>query len=233
MSTVPAAPSVISATVGDGQSIVSFTTPDNGGSVILDYTVTATDTIVTANGGQTATGNASPLTVTGLINGDAYTFTVTARNANGSSNSSPPSGLVIPAATSLPPSTDPPIPNSVAYPITKKVNLPQLIDELVAATSQTVNVSEVGDPTAVNGPDAGDLGSTLWIAPASLNSATVETVIANHDPDPTYDVPETTKAYADLLAKIQNNPEAVLSDAEIATGVKGVMLRLNLTLFNS
>lgn len=233
MSTVPSAPSITSASVGDGESIIAFTTPDDGGSAILDYTVTATDTIVTANGGQTVTGAASPLTVTGLVNGDAYTFVVTARNTDGDSSPSAPSGLIVPQAGVTPPSNDPPIPNAVAYPITKKVNLPQLIDELAAATSQTVNVAEVGDPTAINGPDVGDLGSTLWIAPASLNAATVESVITNHVPDPTYGVPAATKAYTDLLAKIQANPDVTLTDAEVATGVKGVMLRLNLSLFNS
>ncbi len=45
--------------------------------------MTATDSTTPANGGQTASGASSPITVSGLTNGDSYTFTVTATNANG------------------------------------------------------------------------------------------------------------------------------------------------------
>ena len=45
--------------------------------------MTATDRTTPANGGQTASGTASPITVTGLTNGDSYTFTVTATNGVG------------------------------------------------------------------------------------------------------------------------------------------------------
>ena len=66
------------ASGGDGQATVSFSAPaTNGGAAISSYTVTASP------GGRTATGSASPLTVTGLTNGTSYTFTVTATNALG------------------------------------------------------------------------------------------------------------------------------------------------------
>ena len=45
--------------------------------------MTASDSTTPANGGQTASGASSPITVNGLTNGDSYTFTVTATNANG------------------------------------------------------------------------------------------------------------------------------------------------------
>ena len=82
-SSVPDAPTGVSATAGATSASVSFTAPFDNGSAITSYTVTATDTTTPANGGQTASGASSPITVSGLTNGDAYTFTVTATNANG------------------------------------------------------------------------------------------------------------------------------------------------------
>src|SRR5262249_17951275 len=72
---------------------VSFTAPaSNGGSPITSYTVTASP------GGAAASGSASPITVPGLNNGIAYTFTVTATNAVGTGPSSSPSNSVTPNA---------------------------------------------------------------------------------------------------------------------------------------
>jgi hypothetical protein len=89
--TVPDAPTSISATGGNGQATVSFTAPTNtGGSTITSYTVTSSP------GGLTATGSSSPITMTGLINGTAYTFTVMASNSVGSSASSTVSSPVTP-----------------------------------------------------------------------------------------------------------------------------------------
>ncbi len=90
---VPGAPIMGSATPGNGQATVSFTPPaGNGGTAILDYTVTSSPS------GFTATGTASPITVTGLVNATSYTFTVTARNAQGSSLPSASSNTVTPTA---------------------------------------------------------------------------------------------------------------------------------------
>ncbi|PRX74304.1 S-layer family protein [Cohnella sp. SGD-V74] len=94
-STVPDAPSGVSATAGNGQAVVSFTVPtNNGGSAITGYTVTA---LVNGSAtGMTETGTASPITVSGLTNGTAYTFSVRATSALGDSSESDPSGEVTP-----------------------------------------------------------------------------------------------------------------------------------------
>ncbi|GAA3559172.1 hypothetical protein GCM10022197_13210 [Microlunatus spumicola] len=89
---VPAAPTGVTATAGDTQASVSFTAPaSDGGSPVTGYTVTASP------GGATAACEGSPCTVTGLTNGTAYTFTVVADNANGSSSASQASSAVTPA----------------------------------------------------------------------------------------------------------------------------------------
>ena len=97
--TAPGAPVIGTATPGNAQATVTFTPPaSNGGSPITGYTVTATDTTNHAHGGQTATGTGSPVAVTGLTNGDRYTFTVKATNAVGTGPASAPSKAVTPQA---------------------------------------------------------------------------------------------------------------------------------------
>jgi hypothetical protein len=96
--TVPGAPTSVSAIGGNAQGTVSFSPPlSNGGSVIEYYTATSVP------GSFSATGAASPITVTGLSNGTSYYLAVTATNAVGtgaaadSGSFTPSSGVTNPS----------------------------------------------------------------------------------------------------------------------------------------
>ena len=89
----PDAPTSVTATGGNTQASIAFTAPSSdGGSAITTYRVTSSP------GGFTNTGASSPIVVTGLSNGTAYTFTVVAANANGTGTVSSASNSVTPSA---------------------------------------------------------------------------------------------------------------------------------------
>lgn len=89
----PKAPTIgVPTIVGPTSISVAFTPPtDTGGIPITSYTVTSSP------GGFTASGSSSPITVTGLTTGQAYTFTVTAINAIGTGPASSASISITPA----------------------------------------------------------------------------------------------------------------------------------------
>lgn len=88
----PNAPTIGTATGGNTSASVTFTAPSNvGGSVISSYTAISTPD------GITASAASSPISVTGLTNGTAYTFAVWATNTYGPSAFSAASNSVTPA----------------------------------------------------------------------------------------------------------------------------------------
>jgi len=93
---VPDAPTITSVTAGDGQVDITFDAPSNdGGSTITEYTATSNPGGITGTLSQAGSGI---ITVTGLTNGTAYTFTVTATNAVGTSSPSSVSNSVTPSS---------------------------------------------------------------------------------------------------------------------------------------
>jgi hypothetical protein len=88
---VPNAPTIGTATGGNVSASVTFTAPaDVGGGAITGYSVVSTPS------GIIGTGASSPVTVSGLTNGTAYTFKVFATNAYGPSPLSAASNSVTP-----------------------------------------------------------------------------------------------------------------------------------------
>ncbi len=80
--TVPGAPTIGAATAGNASVSIAFTAPvSNGGATITSYTATCTAGSASLTGSATA----SPVTVSGLSNGTAYSCTVNATNSAGSS----------------------------------------------------------------------------------------------------------------------------------------------------
>ncbi|MBU6212862.1 MAG: fibronectin type III domain-containing protein [Actinomycetales bacterium] len=93
VSTAPSAPSKVSVKRAVRSIEVTWTAPaSDGGSPISGYIVTASP-----GGAQCTTTGALACTVTGLFNTNVYTFVVEARNINGLSPKSSPSGEIRPA----------------------------------------------------------------------------------------------------------------------------------------
>ncbi|WP_170305589.1 YHYH protein [Pseudoduganella ginsengisoli] len=83
--TAPGAPTIGTATAGNTSASIAFTAPaSNGGAAITGYTASCTGGGAT----KTGTGTASPIAVTGLTNGTAYSCSVKATNSAGSGTAS-------------------------------------------------------------------------------------------------------------------------------------------------
>ena len=92
-SSVPGAPTSVTATGGSASASVAFTAPS--GSAVDSYKVTSSP------GSITAYGYTSPITVPGLTPGTSYTFTVTGINNKGAGTASSASNSVTPTAPSF------------------------------------------------------------------------------------------------------------------------------------
>ncbi len=90
---VPGTPTGVTAVGGYGRATVSFTPPAGGAEW---FTVQAVDDTSPTDGGESAGGSSSPITVTGLTGGDRYAFTVTAANGPVAGEPSAPSAPVVP-----------------------------------------------------------------------------------------------------------------------------------------
>jgi len=98
VSTVPGAPTGVTATGGNASAAVAWTAPSSsGGSPITTYTVTPYIG-PTAQPAMSVPASSSSVTIAGLTNGTTYTFRVSASNSSGSGPLSSPSNPVAPSA---------------------------------------------------------------------------------------------------------------------------------------
>jgi hypothetical protein len=94
--TLPDAPTIETVVAGNAQATVPFTAPSSdGGSAITSYTAISSPGGITGTISQSGSGS---ITVTGLTNGTAYTFSVTATNAIGTSPASDASSSITPVS---------------------------------------------------------------------------------------------------------------------------------------
>ena len=98
----PGIPTNPQATPGNANATVRWSIPSSGGSV-TSYTVTSSPSGLTCS----ATAPTTTCAIEGLTNGTAYTFSVVANNAYGSSSASVPSNSVIPSTNIALPPTEP------------------------------------------------------------------------------------------------------------------------------
>ena len=83
--TRPSAVSILDASANEGTVTIAFTQTNSAAAASVKYQVTCQSTVDK----YTATGKASPITIAGLTNGIPYSCTVTAVDANGTSDPSP------------------------------------------------------------------------------------------------------------------------------------------------
>jgi hypothetical protein len=150
--TAPAPPTAVSAVPGSGAATVSWHAPaDDGNSPIVAYTVTSSPGSKTC-----ATAGALSCTVSGLTNGTSYTFSVTAKNAIGTSVPSLASAAVTPFATPAP-TAEPPAPTAEPPATPEETATAQASAE--ATSSETASEAASGSPASPS-PSGGSGGTT-------------------------------------------------------------------------
>ncbi|HVK21541.1 MAG TPA: galactose oxidase-like domain-containing protein [Actinokineospora sp.] len=184
--TAPSAPSSVTAVASNGAATVNWSAPGDGGSPITGYTVTPYIGS-TAQAPVSATGTSKQ--VTGLTNGTAYTFKVTATNAIGTSAQSGASNVVTPSATPQPgfvqqvggrghgTTRQVVTPSAVAVGDRMVVQVGTWNTESARATAVTDSAGNIYTKVLSNvGPD--DTEQSVWTAPITAGGGSPLTVTA-------------------------------------------------------
>jgi uncharacterized protein with beta-barrel porin domain len=250
---VPGAPTIGTATAGDTQATVTFTAPaSTGGAAIIasGYTVTASP------GGATATGSSSPITVTGLVNGVAYTFTVTATNSAGEGASSAASNSITPAAAQTITFNNPGTQNfgttptltaasdaGGGYPVSFTSSTTGVCTitsggalTFVAVGSCTINADQAGDSSYLAAPQVSQTFTVAAVVPGA--PTTVAATAGDTQASIAFTAPAFTGGAAITGYTVTSNPDGIVatgaSSPIIVTGLtNGVAYTFTVTANNS
>jgi hypothetical protein len=144
----PGEPTNVVATAGDGEVTVTFSAPTNDGGVpVSAYYVTPNPLDVPA----VQNFGGGPVVVQGLLNGRAYTFTVTAETAAGTGNASMPSNSVTPQASQTITFADPGPQSFGTTPILSASSDAGLMPVFTSSTPAVCTVSSTGQLAFVSG----------------------------------------------------------------------------------
>lgn len=206
---VAGAPTAATATAGDTQVSIAFTAPvNNGGATITGYTVTANP------GGLTGTGATSPIIVTGLTNGQAYTFTVTATNSAGTGAASVASNSVTPKAAQTITFNNPGAQNFGTTPTLTATASSSLVVTFTSSTTSVCTITSGGALTfvsagtcTINADQAGD--SSYLAAPQVSRSFTVNAVVPGAPAIGTATVQSTTSVSVSFTAPVSNGGSSI------------------------
>ncbi|WGX94628.1 fibronectin type III domain-containing protein [Nocardioides sp. L-11A] len=152
---------------GDGRVTVSWAAPADNGSPVTSYTVVASP-----GGKACAATDALSCTVTGLENGQAYTFTVVASSALGNSPVSPASAAVTPAG----------LPGAPGTPVAQRGNESATIT-WPAADGNGAEITDYTVTASPGGREVGVDGATTTATVTGLANGTsyTFTVVATSD----------------------------------------------------
>jgi hypothetical protein len=218
----PAAPTIGTATnVGTGRAYnngradVTFTAPAyNGRSTITSYTVTSSP------GGFTGSGASSPVTVTGLQSAVAYTFTVTATNAIGTSAASSASNSItattVPQAPTIGTATAGDASATVAY--TANASGGSAITTFTATSSPGSFTGTGASPITVSGLSNGTT-YTFTVTATNANGTSAASAASNSI------VPALPPQY-DSLATANVAGVTTITISSIPTGYTNLVLRM-------
>ena len=236
----PGAPTIGTVTEGDSQATVSFAAPaSNGGAEITEYKVTSSP------GGFTGTGTTSPITVSGLTNGTAYTFTVTAKNSAGEGSASEVSNSITPKTSQTITFANPGAQNfgttptltataSSTLPVTFTSDTPSVatvtIDgklTFLTAGTATIKVDQAGDGTHLAAPTVTQSFLVNAVVPGA---PTIETVTAgNTQAEVNFTAPASNGGAAITVYTVTAAPKTGTSSAITATGTSSAITVTGLT----